>query len=107
MNDAQFAELAAWIAAAGLAGEAEPDMVGGFAERLVAMGSPLARATVIVDTLHPVYEGRAFGWRAAGGETTLQEYDPTNEGEAAERWRNSPLYRLVQTGAPLMRRRID
>ena len=107
MNDTQFAELAAWIAAAGLAGEAEPDMVGGFAERLVAMGSPLARATVIVDTLHPIYEGRAFAWRAAGGKTTLQEYGPTNEGEAAERWRASPLYRLVQTGAPLLRRRID
>ena len=43
MNDTQFAELAAWIAATGLAGEAEPDMVGGFAERLVAIGSPLAR----------------------------------------------------------------
>ena len=33
MNDAQFAELAAWIAAVGLAGEGEPKMVAGFCMR--------------------------------------------------------------------------
>ena len=60
MNDTQFAELAAWIAAAGLAGEAEPDLVGGFCERLVAIGfAAHPRARSLIDTLHPVYEGRA------------------------------------------------
>jgi adenylate cyclase len=91
MNDAQSAELAAWIAEAGLAGESETVLLGGFCERAVAFGMPLARAMVIIDTLHPIYEGRMFGWNAADGETEQREYGPTNEGEALERWRNSPF----------------
>lgn len=106
MNDTQFAELAAWTAAAGLAGAAEPDLLGGFCERLVAAGLPVARATALIDTLHPIYEGRVFGWQAEG-ETTLREYGSSSQGEAAQRWRRSPFYRLMQSGEPLLRRRVD
>jgi adenylate cyclase len=107
MNDKQFTELAAWIAEAGLAGESETVLLRGFCERAMAFGMPLARAMVIIDTLHPIYEGRMFGWNAADGETVLREYGPTNEGEALERWQQSPFYRLVQTGERLLRRRVD
>jgi len=107
MNDGQFTELAAWIAEAGLAGETETAMLTGFCTRATAFGLPLARAVVFIDTLHPIYEGRLFSWQAAGGETTFREYGPSQEGEALERWRRSPFYRLVQAGEPLLRRRID
>ncbi len=107
MNDTQFAELTAWIAAAGLAGEAEPDLLGGFCERLVAAGLPITRSQALIDTLHPVHEGRVFSWHAAEGKTTLREYGSSSEGEAAERWRASPFYRLLQSGEPLLRRRVD
>src|SRR5580700_877767 len=106
MDDKQFAELGAWIAEAGLAGESETALLSGFCERAVAFGMPLARAMLLVDTLHPIYEGRMFGWNTADG-TTSREYGPTGEGEALERWRTSPFYRLVQTGQALLRRRVD
>ena len=106
MNDAQFGELAAWIADAGLAGEGEPELVSGFCTRAVALGLPLTRGWVLIDTLHPLHEGHAFGWQA-DGRTTLREYGSSREGEAQERWVRSPFYRLVETGAPLLRRRVD
>ena len=99
MNDAQFAELVAWIAEEGLAGEEEPELVSGFCTRAVAFGLPLMRAAVLIDTLHPLYEGHFFGWQA-DGKTTLREYGSSREGEGQERWLRSPFYRLVESGEP-------
>jgi len=107
MDDRQFAELAAWIAEAGLAGESETKLVTGFCARVTALGLPLARASVLIDTLHPIYEGRLFSWQASSGETMLSEYGSSRHGEASERWRRSPFYRLVQSGEPLLRRRVN
>ena len=55
---------------------------------------PIARAAIIIDTLHPVHEGRAFLWRREAGQrqTELVEYGPTSEGEAAENWRRSVFF---------------
>jgi adenylate cyclase len=105
MDDAQFAELAGWIADAGLAGEGEPELVSRFCTGAVALGLPLARGTVLIDTLHPLYEGHFFGWRA-DGQMTQREYGSSREGEGAERWLRSPFYRLLQSGEPLLRRRV-
>jgi adenylate cyclase len=106
MDDAQFAELAAWIAEAGLAGETETAMVTGFCTRANAFGLPLGRAAVFIDTLHPIHEGRLFSWQAAEGATTLREYGSSSDGEGRERWQRSPFYRLLQSGEPSLRRRI-
>ena len=104
MENAQFAELAAWITEAGLAGETETAVLAGFCERASAFGLPLARATVLIDTLHPVYEGRAFGWKRDKEEATLSEYG--RQREDSERWRRSPFYRLEESGELLLRRRL-
>jgi adenylate cyclase len=99
--------IAEWIVAAGLAGESETVMLDGFCQRALAAGLPIARAGVIIDTLHPVHEGRAFRWRREdSGESEQVEYGPTGEGEAAASWRASPFYRLLETGESMLRRRI-
>ena len=105
MNEAAFSELAGWVTEAGLIGRTESELVAGFCERVIAAGLPLARATIILDTLHPIYEGRAFRWRSdmpEGAEAV--DYGRTNEGEAAENWRNSPFFYLLQSGETAMRR---
>ena len=60
MNDTQFAEIAAWIKNAGLGGRDEAAIVTEFCARIVALGLPLARGQVFIDTLHPVYGGRDY-----------------------------------------------
>ena len=94
MTEAEIAKLATWLAKAGLEGRAETALVEGFCSRAVAGGLPLARVMMLIDTLHPIHEGRAFRWEKEKPDATLTEYGRTAEGEAAERWRTSPLYRL-------------
>src|SRR5215204_7565335 len=104
MNPASRSDLAGWITEAGLAGESETGLLDGFCRRAVDAGLPLARALIIIDTLHPVHEGRAFRWR--DGETEVSEYGPTSEGEAAENWRRSVFFHLLETGGSLFRVRF-
>jgi adenylate cyclase len=101
MNDAQFAELSAWISEAGLAGLSETSTLTGFCERIVGLTVPLARANVVIDTLHPVYEGRAFTWKPRQPQAALSEYGRSPE--RSERWERSPFYRLELSGEPLLR----
>ena len=106
MTEAEIADLAAWIAEAGLVGQSETALVAGFCQRAVSLGLPIGRAVLFIDTLHPIYEGRAFRWERGEGDATLVEYEPTKEGERAERWLASPFYYLVSRGETLLRRRI-
>jgi hypothetical protein len=108
MDPARLSELARWTTEAGLAGTSETALLDGFCRRAVAAGLPLARAMVIIDTLHPVHEGRVARWRREGDEshTELIEYGPTDEGEAAENWRRSPFFRLLETGGSRLRIRL-
>jgi adenylate cyclase len=106
MTDEEIAKLASWIAESGLAGLPETALVEGFCTRVVALGVPLARVILFIDTLHPIYEGRAFRWERDQSETTLTEYGRSTEGELAARWRSSPFYRLLESGETLLRRRL-
>jgi adenylate cyclase len=106
MTEAEIAKLASWLAKVGLEGRAETVLVEGFCQRAVAAGVPLVRVIVFIDTLHPVHEGRAFRWEREKPEATLTEYGRSTEGEAAERWRTSPWYRMLEDGDSLLRRPI-
>ena len=113
--------LNAWLAKAGLRGEPEAALVSGFCERAVAAGLPISRALVLIDTLHPVYEGRVVRWGHDPSQPVVQEYgrtglpegvsdlDPSSGGEQPERiarWRASPFFHMLQTGESLLRRRM-
>jgi len=119
MNEAFFAELSAWLTQAGLAGISETDIVSGFCERCVVAGLPLARTTVLIDTLHPIHEGRLVRWGFGPTESPLLDYGRTSpdvlaatglnpkDVQAAERWRHSPFYRMLETGDSLLRRSLN
>jgi adenylate cyclase len=119
MNEKLLTDLSAWLTQAGLAGTPETDIVSVFCERCVAAGIPLVRALMFVDTLHPVHEGRLFRWGYGPTESPLLEYGRTSpealaasgsepqDMEQAQRWRNSPHYKMVQTGDSLLRRRLN
>lgn len=107
MDEAAFSALSAWVTGAGLVGRSESELMTGFCRRIVEAGVPLARALVVLDTLHPVYEGRALRWRADLPERAeVTEYGRTNEGELAEIWRRSVFFHLLQSGETMLRRRL-
>jgi adenylate cyclase len=80
MKDSQVDKLVTWITEAGLAGLAESAILTGVCERLLHCGVQLARANVVIDTLHPVYQGRAFTWKREKMETQLSEFGRSDEG---------------------------
>ena len=108
MDSARLAAILKSVMEAGLAGMSEPNLLVDFCGRLVAGGLPVARANIVVDTLHPVHEGRVFRWRRDQKELEpVLEYGRTSEGgEAEASWRRSPFYHLVQTGEAMLRRRL-
>jgi adenylate cyclase len=100
MNPEGSSELRTWLTQAGLAGKSEAALLDGFCQRALDAGLPIARAAIIIDTLHPVHEGRAFFWRREAGQahTELVEYGPTTEGEALENWRRTVFFHLLESG---------
>jgi adenylate cyclase len=107
MDQARLSDIAAWITEAGLAGRPQGDLLTGFCKRADAAGLRLRRAVVIIDTLHPIHEGQAFRWYHDRPEVEIVEYGRTTEGEALENWRGSTFYRVLESGQPMMRWRLD
>src|SRR5271166_6078560 len=104
MNDIEIRRTTEWLIESGLRGMTEIELLQQFCERSVRAGLNLSRAAVIIDTLHPIYEGRAFRWRNDGvEESSLFEYGRTNEGEAAVNWHQTVFYHLLITGGDELR----
>src|SRR5262245_14744265 len=105
MDEGECYNLVNWITQAGLAGLGETATLTGFCERAMATGIPLARANIVIDTLHPVYQGRAFTWKRHTRQTALSEYGRSDD--QLDRWERSPFYRLERSGESLLRRRVN
>jgi adenylate cyclase len=107
LQETAFAELADWVTRAGLVGRNESELMAGFCRRIREAGVPLTQAMVILDTLHPIYEGRVFRWRADLPESVEAiDYGRTDVGEMAENWRQSVFYHLLESGEEAARRRL-
>ncbi len=107
MNPADIDRIADWVIRRGLEGVQEPDLLRAFCEKCNEAGLEIGRALAVIDTLHPVHEGRVFRWRGDGTEEkAVVDYGRTDQGEAAESWQRSPFFHLLQTGGEELRRRI-
>jgi adenylate cyclase len=88
-----------WLVSQGLTGLPENDLIRGFCERCRAAGLDLSRALVFIDTLHPIFEGRGFRWNdTETNESDSFEYGPTSEGDAAQNWRRSTFFHMLEHG---------
>src|SRR4051812_37374131 len=107
MDSRRASGIAKWVTEAGVAGMTELELLHGFCSRLVAESLPLARVNIVIDTLHPIHEGRVFRWRRddQGNLDHVIEYGRTSvEGEAAANWRRSTYYHLLMSGEDFLRR---
>ena len=88
MRNGDVEKIASWLTEPALAGASETELLCGFCERANAAGLPLSSAIAVVDTLRPIWQGRAFFWRNDGQEQEpVVEYRSTREGEGRTVWR--------------------
>jgi adenylate cyclase len=103
MTDA--ADIVAWTVSAGLEGLDQAQLIAGYCERLTLAGVRLWRASIGADTLHPLIVAQGHRWLA--GEGVHEEfYARASNPEADREWRQSPWYRLIESGEQQMRRRL-
>ena len=108
MDQKDIDRIATWIVDRGLAGDDEVALLQGFCAQCVEAGIHLSRATAMIDTLHPVYEGRAFFWsRDTVLDSPVTQYGPGLAGTDPDQWLRSPFYHLLQTGGSELRRRLE
>src|SRR5262245_45597295 len=74
---------------------------------------------LFVATMHPVHEGCLFRWGYSTTELPVYDYGRTSpealaasgskpqDVKEARRWRNSPHYKMIQTGETFLRRRLN
>src|SRR5712672_79602 len=88
-----------WLVRQGLTGLPENDLLRGFCQRCCAEGLPLSRSLVFIDTLHPIFEGRGFRWNdTETNESDMFEYGSSAKGEAAQNWRRSTFFHMLEHG---------
>jgi adenylate cyclase len=110
MDEADIAGLTDWTVRRGLAGDSELALLQGFCARCIDAGLPLTRTTAIIDTLHPVYESRAFSWTEDQPlEAVVSEYGPLVEDDRSsqESWIRSPFYQLLYGDKDELRFRLE
>src|ERR1700674_2822844 len=99
MELARRLHLINWLVSQGLTGLPENDLIRGFCERCRAAGLEVSRALVFIDTLHPIFEGRGFRWNdTETNEAESFEYGSTSAGDAAQNWRRSTFYHMLEHG---------
>lgn len=88
-----------WLTRRGLEGLPENELIRGFCERCCDGGVPLSYGLVVIDTLHPMFEGRGFRWHdTETNQPDSFEYGPTESSDAAEGWRRSIFYEMLEQG---------
>jgi adenylate cyclase len=88
-----------WLVGQGLTGLPGNDLIRGFCERCRNGGIDLSRGLAFIDTLHPIFEGRGFRWNdSETNESDSFEYGSTSEGDAAQNWRRTTFYHMLEKG---------
>src|SRR3977135_1506638 len=88
-----------WLVSQCRTGVPENALIRGFCERCRAEGLDLSRGLVFIDTLHPIFEGHGFRWNdSETNESDTFEYGSTNEGDAAQNWRRSTVFPMLDHG---------
>ena len=107
MDRNEIDKIAHWLAETGLRGESEISLLNGFCERARAAGLPIGRAILIIDTLHPIYEGRGFRWREdESDEEAILEFKRDDSSASLAGWQSSPFYFLLEKGGGELRCRL-
>ena len=94
-----------WLMEQALRQTALEDLFRGCCERLLGAGIPLSRAHITFRVLHPLYEAMAMTW-LRGSAVESASYVHREGEEPPEPFASSPLWHMVRTQLPFLRRRL-
>jgi adenylate cyclase len=103
VEDPRVGELSAWLIQEGILGHPQIDILEAYCQKLVALGTPLMRAHVTMNALHPVYGGVGFDWLNNEG-LVRHEYEHANQ--SPDVWRVSPFFHMLSHGLASYRERL-
>ncbi|MGF1474833.1 MAG: adenylate/guanylate cyclase domain-containing protein [Geminicoccaceae bacterium] len=106
MPDSAISAIVSWTTSQGLAGTNELDLLTGFCERMQDQGVSLWRASVGLESLHPVIGARGFMWRSDGRGVRLEDYPRLNDDDDTHEYIRSPFFALHQSDETRLRRRL-
>ncbi len=107
MEQSDIGTVAAWLTEQGLKGASESELLTGFCQICREFGLRLDRGMALMDTLHPVHEGRAFRWDSEQAIEPEFEYGPTGrDADSLQSWQRSAFYYLWAGTENEVRRRI-
>ena len=96
-------QVADWLMDRALGETGFEELIGGACERLLAAGVPLWRSHITFRVLHPLYGGMGLTWRRDEGVET-DRY--VHRGDFPEEFKANPMYHMIQTQVPFLRRRL-
>ncbi|MFP2933526.1 adenylate/guanylate cyclase domain-containing protein [Pyxidicoccus sp. 3LG] len=96
-------DVAAWLVSEARSLEGPTPLLDGLCQRLAAQGVPLARASIVLFTLHPLLHGRSFRWRP--GQPAVAEVHPHGL-QHLPAFARSP-FKALREGTPIIHRRLD
>jgi adenylate cyclase len=94
-----------WLMEQALGQTALDDLFGGCCERLLGAGIPLSRAHITFRVLHPLYEAMGMRWLRGSGVESASYVHREGE-EPPEPFASTPLWHMVRTQLPFLRRRL-
>ncbi len=98
-------EVANWLMDQALGDSEVTRLFEGCCERLLGAGLPLWRGHISFSVLHPLYGSTALTWRR-GEEIETDNFPSRRDGPFPEEFLKSPLYHMVRTQVPFLRRRL-
>ncbi|WP_274627193.1 adenylate/guanylate cyclase domain-containing protein [Arvimicrobium flavum] len=108
MKQEDVDRIAAWLAVSGLGEANEGALAREFCGRCMAAGLPLGRGFVMIDTLHPLHEARAFFWDEDPENAFREEELPfSREGSGREQWLRSPFLHMLRDRRTTLRCRLE
>jgi len=103
MDSSLLTQINDWLVEQALG---EPDIVelfDGVCQRLSAIGIPVGRAMLMWSTLHPLFQAEMVLWRR-GKPAELGQF--IHQDTASDLWLRSPMYFILTTHVPVVRRRL-